>query len=323
MPHTFPEYAKTVTNEKSRAVIELFPHESDVLGVIPWKNAPGGRYGYFREGALPTNMGFRAINETPTEGYGVINDFTEQCFPIAGQLDVDRVLINRYGMERRSMQEAMEIKKKAKVWTDTFMNGDNASQPREFTGLKQRLRAVGSGSTSVDGSNYESRILANSLSSGGGAPSLAMLDIAIALVENPTHILMPKMLKDRLGAATRDTGVSGFFTQDRDSLGRPQDRYNGIPILTGYGITPFGAFLPFNEVAYGGGSAVTASIYVISFGEMGVCGLETSPMEVTDMGLLNNGVHYRTNIEHDVGICIERPYAAMRLSSITNAAWVK
>ncbi|PZQ99204.1 MAG: hypothetical protein DI533_00405 [Cereibacter sphaeroides] len=323
MPHTLPEYAKTVTDDKSRAVIELFPEASDILGVMPFKSAPGGRYGYMREGALPANMAFRAINETPTEGYGVINDLTEQCFPIAGHLDVDRVLINRFGEGRRAAQEGMEIKKKAKVLTDTIMNGDNASSPREFTGLKQRLRAVGSGNTSVDGSNYESRILANAVGSGGAAPSLAMLDIAISLVTDPTHILMPKMLKDRLGAATRDTGVSGFFTQDRDALGKPIDRYNGIPILTGYGITPFGAFLPFNEVAFGGGSAVTASIYILSFAEMGVCGLETSPMEVTDMGLLNNGVHYRTNIEHDVGMCMETPYSALRMTSITNAAWVK
>ncbi len=322
MVHTLVEYATTVTNEKSRAIIELFPEGSDILGAIPFKSAPGGRYGYFREGALPNNMGFRAINETPAEGHGIINDLTEQCFPIAGNIDVDRVLINRFGEERRSMEERMSVKRKAKVWTDTFMNGDNASQPREFTGLKQRLRAVGSGSTSVDGSNYDSRLIANSTASGGAALSLAMLDVAIGLVENPTHILMPKKLLDRFGAATRATGVSGFITWDVEELGRRVARYNGLPILTGYGITPFGAFLPFNEVAYGGGSAVTASIYIVNFSEEGVCGLETSPMQVQDMGLLNNGIHYRTNVEHDTGMCIENPYSAIRLSSITDAAIV-
>lgn len=323
MVHTLTEYAKGVSDNKSRAIIELFPEASDILGVIPFKSAPGGRYGYMREGALPSNMGFRAINETPSEGHGVINDLTEQCFPIAGNIDVDRVLINRYGTQRRTMEEKMSIKRKAKVWTDTFIGGDNASQPREFTGLKQRLRAVGSGSTSVDGSNYESRLIANSTSSGGAALSLAMLDIAISLVENPTHLLMPKKLIDRFPAAVRDAGVGGVYTNDTEDMGRRVSRYQGIPMLSGYGISPFGAFLPFNEVAYGGGSAVTASIYILSFSDMGVCGLETSPMEVKDMGLLEDGVKYRTNIEHDTGICIESPYAALRLSSITDAAIVK
>lgn len=324
MVHTLPEYAKTYNGSAAeRAIIEMFPQESDILSVIPFKTAPGGRYGYMREGALPNNMGFRGINELPQEGHGVINDFTEQCFPIAGNLDVDRVLINRYGMSRRAMEERMSIKKKAIVWTDTFMSGDNASEPREWTGLKQRLKAVGSGAASVDGSNYESRILANSTASGGAPLSLSMLDLAISLVENPTHILMPKKMKHRLPAAVRDAGVGGLYTNDKNDMGHRVEMYDGLPILTGYGITPLGAFLPFNEVGFGGGSATTSSVYILSFSEDGVCGLETSGMEVKDMGLLENGVHYRTNIEHDTGICMEGAYAALRLTSVTDAAIVK
>jgi hypothetical protein len=320
MVHTLVEYAKQATDNKTRAVIELFPEESDILRVIPFKSAPGGRYGYFREGALPTNIAFRGINETPTDGFGLINDFTEQCFPMAGQIKIDRVLLDRYGMERRSMEERLQIKAKAHAWTQNFLDGDNQSEPREWTGLKQRLRAVGSGATSVDGSNYESRVLANSTASGGGALSLTMLDIAISLVENPTHILMPYKLKHRLPAAVRAAGVGGVYTNDTEDMGRRVERYNGLELLTGYGISKHGALLNFNEVAYGGGSAVTSSIYVLSFGEMGVCGIETKPMEVKDMGLLENGVHYLTDVHHDNGICIETPYAALRMTSIADAA---
>lgn len=323
MVHTLVEYAKGVSDDKSRAIIELFPEMSDILGALPFKTAPGGRYGYMREGALPTNMAFRAINETPAEGHGVINDLTEQCFPIAGNIDVDRVLINRFGPSRRTMEEKMAIKRKAKLWSDTFISGDNFTSAREFTGLRQRLRAVGSGGTSVDGSNQESRLIANSQASGGAALSLAMLDLAISLVENPTHIILPKVIRDRFPAAVRDAAVGGVYTNDTEDMGRRVSRYQGLPMLIGYDISPFGAFLPFNEVGFGGGGAVTASIYIVSFSDMGVCGLETSPMEVKDMGLLDSGVHYRTNIEHDTGICIENPYAAIRLSSITNAAIVK
>lgn len=320
MVHTLVEYAKTQTDNVKRAYIEMFPEESDILGAIPFKTAPGGRYGYQREGALPNNIGFRAINEAPSEGHGVINDLTESCFPMAGNIDVDRVLINRFGESRRTREERMAVKKKAHVWTNTFINGDNQSEFREFTGLKARLKSVGG---VVDGSNYESRLFANSTASGGAPLSLANLDIAIGLVEDPTHILMPKKILDRFGAAQRDTGVSGFITWDRDDFGKATPRYNGLPILTGYGITPHGAFLDFDEVAYGGGSAVTASIYIVSFMDGGVCGLETSPMEVTDMGLINDGITYRTNIEHDNGFCVEGAYSAMRMTSVTDAAIVK
>lgn len=321
MVHNYVEYAKTFAADSyDRAMIELFPMAVDFFGAIPYKTAPGGKYGYHREGELPSNMGFRGINETPSEGHGVINDLVESCYPIAGNIDVDRVLIDRFGADRRATERNMSVKKKMKVWADTFIDGDNATEPREWTGMKNRLQVVGS---SVDGSNYESRVMANSESSGGGALSLKQLDIAIGLVENPTHIIMNKTLKDRFAAAQRDTGIGGFITFDKDEMGRPVTRYGELPIMTGYGISPFGAYLPFNEVGYGGGSAVTSSIYVVSFTEEGVCGIETSPMKVTDMGMLENGVHYRDNIEHDQGIAVESPYAAIRFSSVTNAAIVK
>ena len=41
------------------------------------------------------------------------------------------------------------------------------------------------------------------------------------------------------------------------------------------------------------------------------------------MGLTEGGVWYRTNIEHDVGMMVEDPFAALRLSSITNAPIIK
>lgn len=323
MPHTLVEYAKTFSDDKKRAVIELFPAAVDFWGAIPYKTAPGGRYGYMREGALPTNIAFRGINEAVSEGRGVINDFTEQCFPLAGNLDVDRVLINRFGNERRAMEENLLIKAKAKKWADTFISGDNASNPREWTGAKQRLRPVGSGASSVDGSNYDSRVVANSTASGGAPLSLSMLDIAIGNTNNPNAILLPRILRERLPAAVRDANVGGLYTNDKEDMGHRVERYRGIPLYVGYELSPNGVFLPFNEVAFGGGAAVTASIYIFNFAEDGVCGLETSPMEVTDIGLMEGGTHYRTNVEHDQGMCYEGSYAATRFTSITNAAIVK
>jgi hypothetical protein len=318
---TLPEYAKTFdVASKQRAIIELFPEAVDFMGALPFMSAPAGVYRYQEEGALPTNMAFRALNEEPTSGHGLVTDKVEQTFPIAGNIDVDRRLIARHGMDRRTQEERLQVKAKAKLWADTFMFGDNLSDPREFTGLKPRLKSVGG---SVDGSNYMSRIIANSASSGGAALSLAKLDQAIGLVENPNAIIMPKALKDRFAAAERDTAIGGFVSQDKDDMGRVVTRYNGLPIYTGYGVTKFGAFLPFDEVAAGGGSAVTASIYIVRFAEDGVCGLEQSPMEVTDIGLTEGGVWMRTNIEYDVGMGIFDPFSAIRMSSITNAAIVK
>jgi len=281
MAETLIEYAKGVQDDKARAVIELFPESVDFLGVIPFETAPGGAYRYEQEGALPSNMAFRAINEAPTASHGLLNDYVESTFPIAGNIDVDRALIRRYGMDRRTREERMSIKKKAQVWADTFIYGDNQTTVREFSGLQTRLKVVGA---SVDGSNYESRVVANATGSGGGALSLAQLDIAIGVTENPNAIIMPKALKTRMIAAQRDTSIGGFITFDKNEMGVEVMRYGDLPIYTGYGVTPFGEFLPFTEVAYGGGSAVTSSIYIVNFSDMGVCGLQVAGMEVHDFG---------------------------------------
>lgn len=321
MPQTLLEYAKGMEpDSKERAIIELFPEAVDFMGAIPFMTAPGGVYRYQEEGELPNNMGFRAINETPLEGHGLLVDRVEQTFPIAGNIDVDRALVRRHGAGRRTIDERMSIKRKAKLWADTWVDGDNQSEPREFTGMKARLKAVGG---STDGTNYNSRLMANSAASGGGPLSLAQLDRAIGLVEEPNAIIMPKALKDRFAAAQRDTNIGGFITLDKDEMGRQITRYGDLPIYCGYGVSKFGEFLPFDEVGAGGGSAVTSSIYIVRFSEDGVCGLEVAPMEVTDFGLLEDGVNMRVNVEHDNGMAILDPFAALRLSSVTNAAIVK
>jgi hypothetical protein len=315
------EYAKSYdVASKQRAIIELFPDSVDFMGIMPFSQAPGGAFRWDEEGALPANMAFRAINETPSSDHGLITDRVEMCFPLSGNLDVDRVLVSRHGPERRSMNERMAVKRKAKVWADTFMEGDNVASPREWSGLKTRLKAVGG---STDGSNYRSRILANSASSGGAALSLAQLDRAIGLVNEPNAIILPKALKDRFPAAVRDSGVGGLYTNDPTDMGHRVEMYRDIPLYCGYGVSNFGEFLPFDETAVGGGSAVTSSLYVLRFAEDGVCGIETRPMEVTDMGLLEDGVNMRTNVEWDHGMTIRDPFSAIRLSSITNAAIVK
>ncbi len=212
-----------------------------------------------------------------------------------------------------------QMKKGARVWTDTFINGDNASDPKEFDGLKNRLVADATGS--VDGTVDDSRLLANATGSGGGALSLSKLDKAVELVDSPTHILMSRDLQTKMQAAARSPTISNNqITMDMDSnLGRRVTRFGDLPILTGYKVGKGSAFLPYNEVAYGGGSAVTSSIYVVSFREDGVCGIQTGEPEFlpvdTDRGIFN-----RDLFEWDCGITIEDFYSAIRLSSITNAA---
>ncbi len=318
------EYAKGLDDPTASGMIEQFGGRSDIIRDMPFKSADGGRNIYQRETAEPA-VAFRAINAEPDISHGETEELQDQCYPIAGLLEIDRVLRNRHGERKQNMFKLQQMNKAAEVWTDTLISGNNATDPKEFSGLQTRLVATngGASSTDVDGSDDDSRLLANATASGGGPLSLAKLDLALSLVNNPNQIWMSRDMLVKMHAAARSPTISNnqvnFDTIGGD-LGRKVTTYCDIPIYTGYPPSKRTRLLPYNEVAYGGGSAVTTSIYVCSVREDGICGIQTQPPEVLDVGNTDKGVHERDLFEWDSGFTQEDFYAALRVSSITNAA---
>lgn len=307
---TLPEYAKGLEKTSiERPLIEAFAEQSDILQVIPFTGFTGGTYEGYREADLGT-AAFRAINEGATESRGKITPFQEPSMPIDTILKVDKAILLRHGDSRRAREEAMQVKRQSKLWTDTFLAGDNVTNPKEFNGIKARA-------TDANG-----RRIHNSVASGGGPLSLAKLDAAIINTANPTHIIVPFDMQAPFIAAARNTSISGFVIQSWDDVGRAKMTYAGLPILHGYPKDKHGNILPFNEVAFGGGSAVTSSLAVVSFTEEGLHGIQLKNIEVRDMGQLEDAVHFGTNVSWDVGLVDDGDFCLTVLDSITNAAIV-
>jgi hypothetical protein len=314
------EFAKGLDDPVASAMIEQFAASSDVLETVPFKAAEKGLNVFDRETSEPA-VGFRALNNEPDISHGSEEGFQDACYPISGLIEFDRIKLKRYGERKRAVYMMGQMKKGARVWTDTFINGDNATEPKEFSGLKARLVADAGGN--VDGSTDDSRLLANGTGSGGAPLSLGKLDTAVDLVANPSHILISRRMRTRFKAAARDPNLTNNrVTDDYDSnLGRRVLRFGDLPFLTGYEVSKDSQFLPYNEVAYGGGSAVTTSLYVVSFREDGVCGIQTSEPEFEPVDT-DRGIFKRDLFEWDCGITIEDFYSAIRQSSITDAAIV-
>lgn len=306
---TLVEYAKGLpTTDPARPLIESFAVSSDIMQAIPFDGLTGPVYEGFRQASLPT-IGFRAINEPATTGTGKVEPFQEPSFIVDHDLDVDRAIVDRYGETRRAREETMAMAAAGKLWVDTFLKGDNPANPRVFDGLQRR-------SAKFD------RTYDNSVASGGAALSLYNLDKLRQNVSNPTHWIFGFDLMPRLIQAARSTTISGFVIQNWDEVGKPKMSYAGIPILFGYEKDDHGTVLPFNEVGAGGGSAVTTSVYLVSFRDGGLKGLQLKPMSFADKGLLENGITYRTHMTWDVGLVDEHKYCLGRLTSITDAAFV-
>ena len=203
----------------------------------------------------------------------------------------------------------MKVKALAAAVGLTFIKGDSETNVREFDGLQKRV----TGSQLLDAGG----------SAGGDAMSLAKLDEAIDLVDDPTHIFMSKALRRLLTQAGRDTAVGGFITYDKDEFGRPIMRYNDLEIIRLYGADSADTVLPFSEASPGGGAAVSTSLYVASLGEGKVKGIQNGTMDVRDLGELQTQPVYRTRVEWFMGLAVEHGRAVARLRGIKNAAVTK
>jgi hypothetical protein len=308
---TLNEYAKTQPMGMRRAAIEMFAASSDIFDALPFEGMSGPVYENHRQASLPAPT-FRGINENSSTGAGRMEPFQEASFLMDHDIDIDIGLVRRYGEERRAQNERMLLAAAGRKWVDTFISGDNSTEPREFNGLQAR-------------SAFFNRTLANSAASGGAALSLAKLDTAINMVNKnggKTYIIAPFESIPLWIAAARTSTLTGFVMQTWDEIGTPKMSYGSIPFLWGYQKDDHTPVLAFDEVASGGGAAVTASLYVVSFGEGKVRGLEQAPLDIVDVGLLENKITLRTHLSWDVGLVDEHKYSFSRLTSWTNAAIV-
>lgn len=311
---TVAEYAKSMDNaDVRRPPIEMFADSTDVFTAMPFEGLKGSVFQFYRQAVL-MSPAFRAINEASSSGHNFITPLQESTAVIDHNIDVDRAIVDRHGPERRTYEQQMGMTAFGQLWATTTIKGDQSTNARVFNGLQVRCTKY-------------SRAIHNSAASGGGPLSLQLLDQAINLVNKPTHIIAPYLSRPLWIALARTQTLSGFVMQEFDisgnkGVGGLKASYAGLPFLWGYPKDDHPYMLDFNEVASGGGSAVTASLYVVSFGEGRLRGLQLRPLEVHDIGLLQDGQTYRTHINWDVGMVDEHKYCIARLDSWTNAAIV-
>jgi hypothetical protein len=291
-------------NVKRAGVISMFADTSDILRALTFMTVQGGSLSYTVEGQLP-GVAFRGFNESYTPSTGIINPSVEVLRVLGGNMDVDRALIKTRGPEIRATNEMMKAKAIALSITDKVINGDSVANPREFDGLRRR----------ITGSQL---IPANLAAPAANSPlSLEALDAAIDAVDGANYLIMSKDARRKLSRAAR-SNIGGEIVVGTDAFGYKIDMYNGIPILIADYNDVGSRIIDFNEVGPGGGST-SSSIYVVRIDDGYVTGLQNGSFEVDDLGLINDGVTYRTVIEWIVGLAVMHGRAAARVWGITNA----
>jgi hypothetical protein len=310
-PVSFLEYAKTLPeNDPARIYVMNMIDKSDVMRAVPILPATNGKRSFLEIASLPSTA-FRGFNEAGTESAGSFNLREEDTFFIDQYIKVDRAMVDRLGPDHKYKQEQLAMTALAQLYSQQWVKGDNSSNVRTPNGLQARCNTV------------NTNLLNNSAASGGAALSLANLDQLFWLVNSPTHWIFPRGLMPFVDIASRNSTLTGqSFSSMNDGFGRNIRTYKGLPILFGYEPDDSPDLLPFTEVASGGGSAVTSSVYLVSFRDGGMYGIEQTALQVTPEGIIPGAPFESIHIKWDWGIAREHPRACARLTSITAATVV-
>jgi len=301
---TLQEASKLVDGDlKRQAIIEMFAGSTDLMAALPLMDIPGNSYSYAQEAKLPA-VGFRGYNEVYNASAGVINPQSETLRIAGGELDVDTALVKTHGQVVRTRHEAMQVKAMGAKITAAFINGDS-SDGVSFDGLRVRVNGYQLVPANLDAPN------------ANGPLSLATLDEANDRVDNPTHILMSKRLRNLLSQASKDRDVGGNLYFSKDDFGKRVGFYNDLPILVTEDDEQGNRIIDFNEAGVAGGNTNT-SLYVVSLGDGKIVGLQNGTMEVKDLGEIDAKPVYRTRVEWLVAMAVMHGKAVSRIWGITN-----
>ena len=292
MAMTQVEAAKLTNDLLLRGVIETIISESSVLERLPFISVTGTALTYNRENAAPA-VDWYAVGDTWAESTPTFTQVTATLKILGGDADVDNFLQQTYADPNDLEAEVIALKAKAVAYefSQTFYDGDDGGNPKQFDGLVQ---LVTGGQVLTAGAN-------------GAALTLDLMDQLIDTVKpgRPDALFMAKRTRRKLSSLRRASG--NLLETDVDQFGRRALFYDGIPILVD-------DFIPITEAQ--GSANDCSSIYAARFGRQGIMGLQNSGVQVERVGELETKDATRTRIKWYCGLALFGTLGVARLRGI-------
>lgn len=294
------EAEKLSRSELVRGVIEEIITKDSVFNVLPFVPVNGKAYVYNRENTI-SEGDFLDPNDTVNEGAATFTEITTKLRILAGDVDVDKFLMETMGdtNDQLAVQIALKGKALARKFERTLAIGNSGTNAKEFDGMAVLATA---GQTLTAGAN-------------GAAMTLGMLDQLIDLVPNGADAIVMRSgtiraFKDLL--RTVGGGTDAAMLQ-LENFSRPMLTHNGIPILVN-------DFLPGNETQ--GSSSVTCSVYAVRLNELdglhGIYGGPSAGIRVEEVGTVQNKDAWRVRLKWYTGLALKSTQSLARLKGVTN-----
>ncbi len=268
-----------------------------LMSVLPFRNIEGNGLFWKREESLP-DVGFRNYNAALAESYAEVSQQSESLKLFGGDIRVDKAIIELEGSEAKAYQIQSRVRAMRMAWEALFINGDSNQSPSEFDGLAARIQ---SGS---------SQYFAN----GGGALDLGKLDEVLDAVDaqgGNKYIIASKSARRHLSKNAR---ANGQIEIARTEFGYQQMSYGGVPILE--------LDRDHKNVAILDGTPADQDLYVVSFGNDLLTGIQNGGVNVRELGEDHGSPTMVTRCEWYCGLALINGRAAARLSGIDATASV-
>lgn len=303
---TLLEAAKHSKDTLEKAVTKVIVESSPILEDLPMKTISGPAFRYNQERSLGT-ISFRGVGGTYTPDAGVINPQFEALVIMGGEIKVDNyeVAVMSNLLNLKAEKYRMKARQAGITFSETFFEGDTATDPYAFDGVRKRLTG-------------NQKIL---IGTGGAPLTLAKLDLLLDAVigsNNQKRLYMNLTLRRKITALVRAQTGSSLISFTQDAFGRQQMAYADCPIRIVQREDDGSTILDFDEDP---GDAVsdTASIYCVRYGTDYVHGIQNSGLpSVKDFGEVDSGPYHLGRIEWYPGLVVKHPRSAARLYGVTD-----
>lgn len=322
------QWAAMSNNPMVMAITDSLIDYGNVAADIPLFNratliANGARW----EGNLPT-VTWRQLNSEGQTTSGTPTSYQEQAYIMTNYVDTDKYLVldqNQIG-DIRANQVNAYLKAQTYDFNFKFFKNDHITGDQNApVGIRSRIDNGGlfgvRPENKIDAGGATADISQAGLTAKTGGAFLEMLDLLLWSVDSSNGagvvLYMNDYMQRRLDFVLRFMGTSGGLNQAQDMFNRTITTYKGAiikdpgvkadqttRIIAGNAI-PAGAG-SVGETAAGldstGASANFTSVYAVNYGEDHFYGWQFAPINIQDLGLINNGVIYRTLIDWAVGL---------------------
>ena len=306
-------HAKTTRDPMLSGVLNTLLMRSNIIEEMPWDTIGTLSQRTTRWKTLPA-VTFRKINGAFSGDIGRYEQVEETVTSLGIDIDVDVMLDRDQGAtsDPRATQSEMAIASMAYTFNDTFINGDQASDPDAFNGLKKRVANLPSAQTITAAANG----LDVNASDANRHTFLDLLEQAIYELEGEADLIIGNGTSFRaLGSVTRRLGL---LDTTRDQFGRRIRRFGeGGPRMVDIGTKSDQSTAIITNTETQGASSATTSLYLVRFG-LGqyLHGIQEFPVRTKDLGERESQPQMRTRVEWTPGLAQSNDRSVVRIKGL-------